>query len=53
MAYSLERVFMVKTFLQGVGVHFEETFFQQDEARLHAKNEILYRLHEHFGDLVI
>jgi hypothetical protein len=33
MAYSLEQcVFMVKTFVQGMGVQLEETFFQQDGA---------------------
>jgi hypothetical protein len=33
-------VFMLKTFLKGTGVQFEETFFHQDGVRPHTANEM-------------
>jgi hypothetical protein len=39
------------SFLQGMGVQFEETFFQQVIAQAHTANAILDAIIGHFGDL--
>jgi hypothetical protein len=51
--HSLEHVFMVKTFLQGMGVQFMEMSFQQDGTSVHTANEILDFLLEYYGNRVI